>query len=209
MHAQIAENPQLRALGPQARNIMMSPMFRNLITNPEAMRRAAQMARSMGMPGPGDAFGMGGGTQAGAQPGLFGLAQQQQAHVAGNLFGGLGGQPPSSTAPPSTMGTGGTPPDPLMNQNMQHLMEFLGGGAGGGMGAFGGDLFGTPATQGGNAAGFRADHRPPEVRFEAQLAQMREMGFTNATQNVRALLATGGNGPRALLSSLCLRIFRG
>jgi ubiquilin len=38
-----------------------------------------------------------------------------------------------------------------------------------------------------------ANTRPPEERFEEQLRQLREMGFVNTTQNVRALLATGGN----------------
>jgi ubiquilin len=34
---------------------------------------------------------------------------------------------------------------------------------------------------------------PPEVRYQVQLEQLQNMGFTNASQNVRALLATGGN----------------
>jgi len=38
-----------------------------------------------------------------------------------------------------------------------------------------------------------ADTRPPEERFAQQLEQLQSMGFTNASQNVRALLATGGN----------------
>lgn len=56
-----------------------------------------------------------------------------------------------------------------------------------------------------------ADSRPPEERFQVQLQvsslnrmsshsglrfsiqQLQDMGFTNASQNVRALLATGGN----------------
>lgn len=38
-----------------------------------------------------------------------------------------------------------------------------------------------------------ADTRPPEERFQVQLQQLQDMGFTNAAQNVRALLATGGN----------------
>lgn len=38
-----------------------------------------------------------------------------------------------------------------------------------------------------------AETRPPEERFQVQLQQLQEMGFTNASQNVRALLATGGN----------------
>jgi len=60
------------------------------------------------------------------------------------------------------------------------LSQILGaGGPGFGSGA---SPFGTPA-----------DTRPPEERFQVQLQQLQDMGFTNASQNVRALLATGGN----------------
>lgn len=34
---------------------------------------------------------------------------------------------------------------------------------------------------------------PPEERFQVQLQQLQDMGFYDATSNVRALLATGGN----------------
>lgn len=39
---------------------------------------------------------------------------------------------------------------------------------------------------------------PPEVRFRDQLAQLEEMGFSEKTANVRALLATGGNVEAAI-----------
>jgi ubiquilin len=73
------------------------------------------------------------------------------------------------------------------------MQQFLAGG-GGGFGApaanpwaspFGAGAGATPATP--------ADTRPPEERFQVQLQQLQDMGFTNAAQNVRALLATGGN----------------
>ncbi|EKM61537.1 uncharacterized protein PHACADRAFT_190707 [Phanerochaete carnosa HHB-10118-sp] len=63
---------------------------------------------------------------------------------------------------------------------MQQMLGMLGGG---GMGAFGGGV--PPASP--------VDTRPPEERFQVQLQQLQDMGFTNAQQNVRALLATGGN----------------
>ena len=34
---------------------------------------------------------------------------------------------------------------------------------------------------------------PPEVRFQVQLQTLTEMGFFDADENIRALLATGGN----------------
>ena len=34
---------------------------------------------------------------------------------------------------------------------------------------------------------------PPEIRFQNQLAQLNDMGFFDVEENIRALLATGGN----------------
>ena len=39
----------------------------------------------------------------------------------------------------------------------------------------------------------QATQDPPEVRFQVQLAQLTDMGFFNVDENIRALLATGGN----------------
>lgn len=36
-------------------------------------------------------------------------------------------------------------------------------------------------------------NEPPEIRFQNQLAQLNDMGFFDADENIRALLATGGN----------------
>ena len=54
----INQNPQLRAMGPQARQFLQSPQFRQMITNPQALQSMAQLSSSMGMGGP---FGGGGG----------------------------------------------------------------------------------------------------------------------------------------------------
>jgi len=56
---------------------------------------------------------------------------------------------------------------------------------------FGGFGGGPAASSLGAAA--PSDTRSPEERFQNQLQQLQEMGFVNASQNVRALLATGGN----------------
>lgn len=36
-------------------------------------------------------------------------------------------------------------------------------------------------------------NQPPEERFATQLAQMRDMGFTNQDLNIQILQQTGGN----------------
>jgi len=90
-----------------------------------------------------------------------------------NLFGGF--HPPAAGAPAGSPGSTHPPFNPALMQQM------LGGGGFGGLGGFGG----APPPP--------ADTRSPEERFQTQLQQLQEMGFTNAAQNVRALLATGGN----------------
>lgn len=77
----------------------------------------------------------------------------------------------STTTPPvGGPAPGGTSPTPnLFGGDPGALLQLLGG---------------APPS---------ADARPPEERFQVQLQQLQDMGFTNASQNVRALLATGGN----------------
>lgn len=44
----IEQNPQLRAMGPQAREMMQSPFFRQMLSNPEMMRQMMSMGGGMG-----------------------------------------------------------------------------------------------------------------------------------------------------------------
>lgn len=108
-----------------------------------------------------------------------------------NPFALLGGLPPTSAGagnatPGTTTGSSDANPapgfgfDPALMQQMFGLGAFGGPGAGG-LGSYGS----TPLPP--------SDTRPPEERFQVQLQQLQDMGFTNASQNVRALLATGGN----------------
>ncbi|KAJ3743565.1 hypothetical protein DFH05DRAFT_1551010 [Lentinula detonsa] len=180
----IASNPQLQALGPQAREAFQSEQFRSLLSNPESLQMMLRMSSMM------QGAGTGGGMGGGMGGGLFGSAPSFPAP------GTPGGASATGTTPPAnvnaTSGTGTTPGSPNsagasnpfgMFGNpamMQQMQQMFGGGGFGGMGGFG-----APTTP--------ADSRPPEERFQVQLQQLNDMGFTNATQNVRALLATGGN----------------
>lgn len=49
----INQNPQLRAMGPQARQMLQSPMFRQMMSNPEMMRSMMEMSRNAGLGGAG------------------------------------------------------------------------------------------------------------------------------------------------------------
>ncbi|KAG6367895.1 hypothetical protein INS49_002094 [Diaporthe citri] len=105
----IQTNPMLRD-NPNAREIIQSPFFRNMLTNPEMLRAVAQMRRSMGggaggdaFPAPGatdttpaDAAAAGAGGASNAQPPQFpfmmpGMFGGPGAGAAGGV-GGAGGQ---------------------------------------------------------------------------------------------------------------------
>lgn len=185
----IASNPQLAAMGPQVRQLFQSEGFRNMMSNPESLRMMLQMSSMLHGDG-GAGFG---GFPAPGLPSTAGSASQTAAP------GQTGSPPPAAPFfnpffPPPPAAAGGdnanasNPPnsanplgmfDPAAMQQMFSALG--GGGGGGGFGGFGA----TPAAP--------ADSRPPEERFEVQLQQLQDMGFTNASQNVRALLATGGN----------------
>ncbi len=133
--------------------------------------------------GGGDPFGGGAGGPMAALGGLGGLggqtANQQQAGFPG-LFGPPS-LPPANTPGATNPSGGGTNPFGMLDQNLMN--QLLGG-------------FGGPPSALNNFAGAApapVDATPPEERFQTQLQQLQEMGFYNASQNVRALLATGGN----------------
>lgn len=62
-------------------------------------------------------------------------------------------------------------------------------------------LMSNPDSAGGSMGSFAIppaqamvrSNEPPEVRFQTQLSQLNDMGFFDADENIRALLATGGN----------------
>ncbi|KAJ1961221.1 Ubiquitin domain-containing protein DSK2b [Dimargaris xerosporica] len=58
------------------------------------------------------------------------------------------------------------------------------------MGAYG---MGAGADNAGFNAGGGDSDEPPEHRYQIQLQQLNEMGFYDASKNIRALLATNGN----------------
>lgn len=101
----INQNPQLRAMGPQARQMLQSEGFRRMLTDPEALRSMARMQSMMG----GGMGGFGGGAQeAFPAPGVTTTTDtpnnpnnptdgqnqnqnQQQNPLAGMFGGGMGG----------------------------------------------------------------------------------------------------------------------
>jgi ubiquilin len=168
-------------------------------SNPERLGQMMRLASALN-PGAGGMGGMfGGAGQAGTggfpAPGVPGGQQGNTGTGTdtnsppptspgggnANPFGLFGN--PGAGGAGAGAGAGGGLPDPALLQMLLGGGGF-GGAAGAGAGGFGG--LGSPPAQ-------PADSRPPEERFQVQLQQLNDMGFTNASQNIRALLATGGN----------------
>lgn len=109
----IQSNPQLRAMGPGARQMMQSDHFRRMLTDPAALRQMFEFQRMMGMgpTGARETFAMPGETtttdpanrgteNAQVQPGS---TQQQQANPFAALMGGMGGGPGAGANPFAAM----------------------------------------------------------------------------------------------------------
>ncbi|KAF9476191.1 hypothetical protein BDN70DRAFT_882730 [Pholiota conissans] len=221
----IASNPQLAAMGPQVRQAFQDEGFRQMVSNPESLQQMLRMASALqgagfGPPSPFGASPFGAPAQPSfPAPGTPNTAAAQNSTPASpnnaasttppaaagtppfnpfSMFAGLGGANPASPGTGAATGTGtgagATPPNPfgfnpaLMSQMLGMGGPFGGGPGAGGLGSYG--AFGTPPPP--------ADTRSPEERFQVQLQQLQDMGFTNAQQNVRALLATGGNVQNAI-----------
>lgn len=97
-------NPQLRAMGPQARQMLQSEQFRRMMTNPEALRSMMQLQNSMGGMGAfGGGMGGAGGQEAFPAPGVTNASEQQpqgqtpsqntQQQNMPDPFGMFGGMP--------------------------------------------------------------------------------------------------------------------
>ncbi|ODQ66394.1 hypothetical protein NADFUDRAFT_50313 [Nadsonia fulvescens var. elongata DSM 6958] len=187
-----ASNPQL---GPQFRQMMQNPQFREMLTNPEMIRNMMQMQRAFG--GMGDSGGMGGGQPAAfPSPGPSGPDDNNTTNANANA----------------------TPTDSAANPASNPFASLLGGAGAGGANPFASILSGAAPGQqpimdpaflqgllGGSGLGGTAaqqDTRPPEERYESQLRQLNELGFTDFDRNVSALRRSGGNVQGAIEAML-------
>ncbi|SGZ49223.1 CIC11C00000002210 [Sungouiella intermedia] len=161
----INQNPQLRAMGPQVRAMLQSPMFRDMLLNPETMRSMMQMSRAQAGGAATDAF---------PAPGL-------NPTLGGDSAGGADASA-DSTGTGSGAGTGNPAANPfasLFPNGMPPMDPFA--------------MFGGAGAAGAGGAAAQQDDRPPEVRYESQLGQLNDMGFFDFEQNVAALRRSGGN----------------
>lgn len=163
----IAMDPQMQAYAPQMRQMFQNPQFREMISDPQRLQQMLQMSSILRG---GGGIGASGGFPAPGIPNTTPLSNNPSAPF--NLF-----------APP-TVGAGAGAGGGMFNMDPAAMQQML--GVMGGMGDL--DGWGAPALP-----AVPADARPPEERFQVQLQQLQDMGFLNASQNVRALLATAEN----------------
>ncbi|GMG36527.1 unnamed protein product [Ambrosiozyma monospora] len=188
----IQQSPQLRAMGPGAREMLQSEYFRNMLTNPQMMRQMMQMQRAMGGMG-----GMGG----------FGGDAASAFPAPGNPNATASTTTPASNSTPSDTDSSSTTTPAAGASAANPFAALLGGaGAGAGLGGLGGaaanPLFNPGLMQflGGAGAGGlpttqppQHDNRPPEEVYETQLRQLNDMGFFDFDRNVAALRRSGGS----------------
>ncbi|KAG0315008.1 hypothetical protein BG000_005337 [Podila horticola] len=156
-------------------------------------------------------------TTSGSGSGGAGLPPNPFAAMMGQRMGG--GAPNPFGLPP--MGEGSMPPmgnNPEMfqqmmqfNQMMRQMQQQPPGQAGPGLPpSMFSNMLGPPFSMdtfgGSNATSTTptsttttpAPVQPPEERFETQLASLRDMGFSDQSRNIRALLASGGDVTSAI-----------
>ncbi|KAF8539404.1 hypothetical protein BDD12DRAFT_737225 [Trichophaea hybrida] len=216
----IASNPMLQSMGPQARELMQSDLFRQMMTDPSLIRQMSRMGAGAGLggqaafPAPGtiDTPGAEGQQQI---PPPQQQGQQQQANPFASLFGGMyppGMYPPPFVPPTQGSQPGSPPPEqPAMGANpflnpaaFQQMMQLMGGGGVNPTGStpssgassppanpFAGLFGGMPPYAAASPA--PPDTRPPEERYADQLRQLNDMGFFDFDRNVEALRRSGGS----------------
>lgn len=190
----IQQSPQLRAMGPAARDLLQSDYVRNMLTNPQAMRGMMEFQRAMA--------GSGAGAAASSFP-TPGNPSSSAVNNTDNASSANTSTPASSSTPNASSASASNPFASLFGAG-------AGAGAGAGSGAGNGlganpflnpafnpnllNMFGNPgAGIGGAGVGAPADTRPPEEVYETQLRQLNDMGFFDFDRNVRALRRSGGS----------------
>lgn len=217
----IASNPMLQQLGPEARRLMQSDMFRQMMTNPDVIRQMSQMGgslggRGFGMPGMGSgatpSFPAPGRTdttetpaseaQAGSSPAASPPPQNPfgAPGAAPNPFAALFGAPPAGSPPAGGAPFGLNPAMLSMLGNMNPTGTPPAGGQASPPPMFDpaamNALLGAMGQQGGLGAvppQAPVDTRPPEERYAEQLRQLNDMGFFDFDRNVEALRRSGGS----------------
>ncbi|KAF8938617.1 hypothetical protein EDD21DRAFT_401548 [Dissophora ornata] len=179
LESMISMNPALQSMGPEVRQLLSSPQFQRMASNPDALRQVAQVGSQLG----GGIGGMGGmGTFGGAGAGMYNpwtsatpaSMPATSASTTTATPSAAGTTPTPASNPFSAFGGSGATANPMADYWAQQ-MAAMGGRA-------------TASTP-----GQIQTQQPPEEMFQVQLKQLNDMGFWDAAKNIRALLAARGN----------------
>ncbi|KAG4305135.1 hypothetical protein PORY_001305 [Pneumocystis oryctolagi] len=194
----ISSNPQLRNVPPGIQEMMRSEDFIRIMSNPETIRQIMEMQRvfgNLGM-GIGNIFAGSNEQRAGTLPGeqRSSAGTDVQTNVAAPLSNpadsGLSSQNPGSTAPHHNPFAAMAAL--LSNAGAQQQNTNAGGFDPALFQSFIANLVIPPPQQ----------TLPPEERFQEQLRQLNELGFTNFDRNIRALGRSGGSVQGAIEAML-------
>lgn len=181
----IQQNPQLQALGPQARMMLQSPFFRSMMTNPEMIRQSMNMARALGHNGPGGESE----TSDFPAPGSTNTDDTPTGNIPENSADSFTNSNTRSNPFASLFNAQANPFASLFPYGQQSqidpsVLQSMFNGLGSST---------EPVQQ---------DTRPPEERYEQQLRQLNDMGFFDFNRNVAALRRSGGSVQGAIDSLL-------
>lgn len=101
----INQNPMLRNMGPGVRQMMMSPEFRRMLTDPDTLRSMSQMQRAMG------GGSLGGGDAAFPAPGVTATTTDNHAQAPSNES--ATSDQTDATGTPQPQGATQPPPNPF------------------------------------------------------------------------------------------------
>lgn len=151
----IQQNPMLRDMGPGVRQMMNSPQFRRMLTDPNAIRQMTQMQRAMGMGDPGQQ----GGNAAFPAPGV------------------------TNTTPEENRGAQETTEGNTTNPSQPPFNPFAAMGNQGGAGNPLAALFGNnPAAAGGQTQGQEAGGNPTAANPQNPFASLFNPGGLDPSQ---------------------------
>ncbi|KAK0509237.1 hypothetical protein JMJ35_008608 [Cladonia borealis] len=185
----IRQNPMLRDMGPQVRQMMQDPGFRRMMTDPEALRNISQMQRQFGG-GMGGMFGgAGAGNEAFPAPGVTDTTEGAQRTATPNQQGSTPQSPPPNPfamfGNPAAAGGAGAEAGTAANP---FAALFGPGGLGAAMG--GNPPTSPPATGGAQAPGSPPSQQPPAN----PIASMAQNLLRNPQMMQQMLGAMGGGG---------------
>lgn len=169
----IRQNPMLRDMGPQVRQMMQDPGFRRMMTDPEALRNISQMQRQFGG-GMGGMFGggAGAGNEAFPAPGVTDTTEGAQRTATP---GQQQGTTPQSPPPLNPFALFGNPPAAAGGEAGNAANPFAALFGPTGLGAAMGNNAPTspPATGGAQAPGSppTSQQQPPAANPIASMAQ--------------------------------------